>query len=101
MYLLNAQQTAEWVLERTTKVLLSTDFGIIEEQPDGTTEYKQTFTFLAPTVASEGSIKYDFTPSSEGLWELRLVKGTVNNYTEISTLDFYIQTNNTTVDAIG
>ena len=101
MYLLNSPNNLEWTLDVTDAVLLSTDFLVIIEQPDGTTDFYPVDTFIAPTSSTQGLITQTVTPNVEGIWEATLVKGPSETYIPLSKMILSVFNNELIVDPVG
>lgn len=102
MYLLNAEKEIDWVLGLTTNIVLLSDLDLLFIDPLGAASYVvapiAADRFTAPTEFVEGAASYLFTPDIEGLWKIRLVKGTADNYTVLSKVEMYVFDNTTVVN---
>ena len=100
MYLLNTQVKIDWVLPETDSILVQADFSLITTTPEESVSYVPIINFIAPTSRSEGLITHFFTPDTEGLWEINMVKGATETYTEINKVTFYVFSNITEVNPV-
>lgn len=101
MYLIDTQVAVEWTLEKTSKTVLISDLSIITVTPLGGVSFVQIGNLIPPTTDTKGLINHLFTPDSEGLWEVTLVKGDPETYTELSRATFYVFANDVTVEPLG
>lgn len=101
MYLLGSEVTLDWVLSETPLTVLLSDLDLVIIDPEGTSTYLDApidiSLFIPPTVTTVGSVSYLFTPNKEGLYKIRLVKGTADSYTVLSKMEMYILDNTTVV----
>lgn len=100
MYLLGTQTKIEWVLDITPNTILITELFVITVQPNGSTDIVQVSNLIAPTSTEQGLVSNLITPDSIGLWELSLVKGTVDDYVTLSTTMLYVFDNDTVVNSV-
>ena len=94
MYLLNTQMQVDWVIEKTNKTVLLADLYFIITTPDNSVSYIPIGNLIPPSTSQQGLITQLFTPDTEGLWEINLVKGSAETYTELSKVMLYVFTNN-------
>ena len=100
MYLLNTPAVVEWTLGKTPNTVLITELLTITVKPDGSTAFAQVQNLIAPTETTQGEITHTFTPDTEGLWEITLVKGTADTYTTLSKAIMYVFDNDTIVEPV-
>jgi len=101
MYLLNAQSTIEWTLDKTSNVVLLADLAIVTVEPDGTTTFAAVDNLIAPTSDADGLVTYAVIPDTEGLWDITLVKGNAETYVTLSQALLQVFDNDTIVEAVS
>lgn len=94
MYLLAAETEIYWELGVTEETIILADLDLIIINPLGESEYLvspiDVARFQAPTPTVPGFASYLFTPQLEGLWKIRLVKGTPLNYLILSKVEMWV-----------
>ena len=97
MYLLNTPTQIDWILEKTTKIVLLSDLFIITKNTEKDFSYAPIENLIAPTFATTGLVTHLFTPDAEGLWELILVKGSSTAYVELDKVEMQVFSNITEI----
>lgn len=99
MYLLNAETTIQWELLATATPPSVSDLDLIIIDPLGNSTYVDSpilpDDYVAPTATQAGQAVYRITPNLEGLWRIRLVTGTANNYNILSKVEMFVFDNTT------
>ena len=101
MYLLNATTNIEWVLDKTSSVIVQTDLAVVTNTPSDEFSYVLSNNLIAPDENTQGLVTYSFIPNEEGLWEIELVKGSAETYTTLSKAMFYVFTNDLEVEPLS
>lgn len=99
MYLLNADTTVEWIIEKTNNVPSLGDLDLIFIDPNGGVEYVNSpfsaGNYVPPTATANGSISHTVKPQLEGFWRIRLVTGTPDSYTILGKVEMQVFDNTT------
>ena len=101
MYLLNTITEIEWTLDKTPNTITISELSTITVKPNGDTEFTQVQNLVEPTITSQGLILHSITPDVVGLWEITLVKGDAETYTELSKTNMYVFENDTVVEPLA
>jgi hypothetical protein len=100
MFLLNATTEIVWTLGPTATPPARTDLDLSIIDPSGVAVYSSSAIevgrYLAPTDTLDGYASYEITPNLEGIWKIRLVKGTETSYNILDTVEMAIFDNTTT-----
>lgn len=86
MYLTNNQITITCTLSMTAIVYIVTDFDKQVRLPDKSVIYTDALTvvsFTAPTVDTEGSLVFTYTPTVVGVHAIVISKGIASAYQEL------------------
>lgn len=101
MYLINVQSQVLWTLPKTSSVVVITDLSVVVVKPAGDTSYLPIVNFVAPTPTTSGSVTYDITPDTEGIWSITLVKGASGTYTPLNKVTLFVFSSETLVNPIS
>ena len=103
MYLLSNEVTLEWVILKTVTPPALGELDLVYVTPTGEVNYVDApllaGNYTPPTATTNGLITALFTPELEGLWRIRLVIGTAEDYEIKSKMDMYVFDNTTTTPA--
>jgi hypothetical protein len=103
MYLLSNEVTLEWVILKTVTPPALGELDLVYVTPTGEVDYVDApllaGNYTPPTATTNGLITALFTPELEGLWRIRLVIGTAEDYEIKSKMDMYVFDNTTTTPA--
>ena len=84
MFVIDTEITVNYLMANTTAATLYTDYDIRIVKPDGDSTFYESAileeNFIAPTTSTTGAISYPFTPDTEGVWIVTLLKGTAPNF---------------------
>jgi hypothetical protein len=99
MHLLNAETDVSWELLATDNPPVLDYFSVVVLRPSGVKEFiTSPFSaadYVAPTETVVGTLAWKITPTQEGMWKIRLVTGTADDYTVISRVEMFVFDNTT------
>ena len=84
MFIVNTEIMVNWLISHTNTEVDRTEYDIGITKPSGEYEFNSSAIeedgFIAPTDVSLGAASYKFTPDTEGVWIVTLLKGEPENY---------------------
>lgn len=99
MYLLSTPTEIQWEIDPTVSPPALADLDLLIINPEGNVQYVeaplQAGDYTLPTATTNGRILYNFTPTLEGFWRIRLVIGTPDSYNILSKVEMFVFDNTT------
>lgn len=102
MFIINTQITIEWVMPITANPPTGSTISVRIIKPDMSVITGNLYSYIQPTINTEGKAEYKFMPDMEGVWKIDLlIAQSPNNFKDINNTEIYVTKAETFLYPIG